>query len=694
MLKLSKYLKPYTIGIVLSVVFLIVQSGTNLLLPSLLSEIVNVGIQQSGIEEVVPTELSIDSFEDVASYMTEEEREDFYSSFTLTEDNIYTLKTDISAQEYSELENFYSFAAYSLIQNNQTNYTALEDKLSLRENVELELAKQTGIEYTKQSYIALGKDISQMQNNYILETGALMLAITLVGGVAVVIVSFFNSRMAAGVARDLRNAVFEKVSSFSNKEYDKYSTASLITRSTNDVMQIQTLLTMVIRIIVFAPVMGIGGIILAVRTSASMAWIIVLAVLMLLILIGLVLIFVVPKFKALQKLVDRLNLVARETLNGTLVVRAFGREEFQKDKFNVAITDIQTTNLFINRAMGLIMPSMMLIMNVTSLLVVWVGADYVAQSAIQVGDILAFMQYVTQVIMSFLFVAMIFIFIPRASVSATRIHELLSEEPAIKDPEAPKNISKDKKGTLEFKNVSFKYGGAEEEVLTDINFKVRKGSTVAFIGSTGSGKTTLINLIPRFQDVTKGAVLVGGIDVRELSQKELRDSIGYVPQKSILMKGTIESNIAYGLEEVDLEEIERSARIAQATEFISQKEEGYKSEISQGGTNVSGGQRQRLSIARALAVTPDIFIFDDSFSALDFKTDAALRKALKNNTGDSTVLIVAQRVSSIMEADTIYVLDNGKIVGEGTHRELLNNCNEYYEIASSQLSKEELANGQ
>ncbi|MGI5853627.1 MAG: ABC transporter ATP-binding protein [Bacillota bacterium] len=541
-------------------------------------------------------------------------------------------------------------------------------------------------------YKELGLDIVAYQRNYIIRVGLLMLLLALGSGAATILVSLLSSRIAAGTARDLRNDIFEKVSRFSTAEFDRFSTASLITRSTNDVMQIQMLLAIGIRMVCYAPIMGIGGVIMALEKSTSMSWIIAAACAVLLGLIMIIFAVAMPKFKMMQKLVDRINLVARETLNGLPVIRAFSTSQFEKERFDNANKDLTRTGLFITRTVNFLMPIMMLIMNGVSLLIIWVGAHQVAQSQMQVGDMMAFMQYAMQIITSFLLISMMFIFIPRASVSAQRIAEILETDPSIIDPDQPQAMDEFKRGYVEFRNVSFRYDGAEEDALKNISFVARPGETIAFIGSTGAGKTTLVRLIPRFFDTTSGEVLVNGVNVKELSQKELRSRIGYVPQKSVLMSGTIASNIKYGNEAASEAEVEQAARIAQALSFISEKPEGFNAEIAQGGTNVSGGQKQRLAIARAIAVKPDIFIFDDCFSALDFKTDAALRKALKEHTADSTVIMVAQRVSTIMNANQIYVLNEGKIVGHGTHQELLNTCPEYYEIAASQFSKEELRN--
>ncbi|WP_040197585.1 ABC transporter ATP-binding protein [Candidatus Soleaferrea massiliensis] len=526
---------------------------------------------------------------------------------------------------------------------------------------------------------------------YILAKGSVMLLFALISAASSIAVGFFAARIAAGFSRNVRADLFTKVEGFSNAEFDKFSTASLITRTTNDIQQIQMFIVMMLRIVFYAPITGIGGIIKALGKSTSMSWIIAVAVIVLLSVILLTFSIVMPKFKLVQKLIDKLNLVTRESLTGMMVIRAFNTQKVEEEKFDKANLDLTKTNRFVNRTMSLLMPVMMLIMNGISLLVIWVGAHMVGEGAIEIGNMMAFMQYTMQIIMAFLMVSMVFVLMPRASVSALRISEVLSTKPSINDPEKADDFKGDRRGYVEFKNVSFRYPNAEEDALHDISFTAKPGQTTAFIGSTGSGKTTLINLIPRFYDVTEGEVLVNGTDVRQVSQHDLHDVIGYVPQKGTLFSGTIGSNLRYAKEDATDEELQKAASIAQATEFIDQKPDRYDSPISQGGSNVSGGQKQRLSIARALVKRPPIYIFDDSFSALDFKTDAALRKALQQETDNATVLLVGQRISSIMHAEQIIVLDEGRIVGIGTHQELMKNCEVYREIALSQLSKEELA---
>lgn len=527
--------------------------------------------------------------------------------------------------------------------------------------------------------------------SYIFKTGATMILITLVGTLASVTVGFFASMTAANVAHDLRSNLFKRIASFTNAEFDQFSTASLITRTTNDITQIQTVLAMMIRLVFYAPILGVGGTIKAISSSASMSWIIGIAVIILLGAIMILFSIVMPKFKMVQKLVDRLNLVSRENLDGMLVIRAFNTQDFELNRFEKANRDLTKTNLFVNRVMTLMMPLMMLVMNLVSVTIVWVGARHVSNMQMGIGDMMAYMQYAMQIIMAFLMMSMMFIMVPRAAVSADRVADVLETAPSIVDDEDPDHFDENFKAEIEFKNVNFRYPGGQDDVLHNISFTAKPGETTAIIGSTGSGKSTLANLIMRFYEVTGGQITVGGKDIRRIKRTELRDNIGYVPQKSILFSGTIESNLKYGDQTADFETIEKSAEIAQATEFITTKDKQYESTIAQGGTNVSGGQKQRLSIARALVRKAPIYIFDDSFSALDVKTDRKLRSALKQETGDSTIVLVAQRVSTIMYAEQILVLDNGELVGKGTHEWLLKNCEVYREIASSQLSEEELA---
>jgi ATP-binding cassette subfamily B protein len=543
----------------------------------------------------------------------------------------------------------------------------------------------------KAEYAALGMDTGRFQSNYIIRIGALMLLLTLASVTCAISVGFLAARVAAGTARDVRQSLFRKVESFSKAEFDKFSTASLITRSTNDVTQLQMVIIMIIRMVFYAPILGVGAMIHAVGKSPSMAWVIALAVVILLGLVLTVFSIALPKFRIIQSLIDRLNLVTRENLSGMMVIRAFNTQDFEEGRFDKANLDLTNNTLFVNRVMVIMMPVMMFLMSGVSLLIIWVGAHQVAQSSMQVGDMMAFMQYAMQVVMAFLMLSIMFIILPRASVSAGRIADVLDVKLHIVDPSEPKSFPPDSHGKVEFDHVSFRYPGAEEDVLHDITFTALPGQTTAIIGSTGSGKSTVVNLIPRFYDVTEGAICVDGLDIREVRQSDLRDKIGYIPQKGMLFSGTIESNLRYADENASDEAIEKAAAIAQATDFISAMPQGYESEISQGGSNVSGGQKQRLAIARALVKRPEIYIFDDSFSALDFKTDVALRKALKKSTGGSTILIVAQRISTIKTAEQIIVVDDGRVVGKGTHDKLMETCETYREIALSQLSKEELA---
>lgn len=741
MFKLAKYLKPFIALLVAAIILLFGQAMTDLSLPDYMSDIVNIGIQQGGIENAVPEAVRESTMNKLTLFMSEEDKSEISKNYTfidksssdynqyvkkypaLEKENVYVLreleeaeidkmnpvmgkallaasgvekmKEDAKGEEISFNgmnlpANTDLFAMFGQLPEEQRSaitedmnrqFTALGDNMVV----------QAAVGTVKGEYATLGMNTDKIQSNFIIKTGAFMLLLSLAGAVATIVVGLIAARIAAGLSRNLRRDVFTKVENFSNTEFDKFSTASLITRTTNDITQIQMLIVMMIRMVFYAPIMGVGGIIKAQNKSNSMTWVIALAVILLLVLIGTIFTIALPKFKIIQKLVDRLNLVTRENLSGMMVIRAFNTQKFEEKRFDKANKDLTDTNLFVNRVMTVMFPVMMLIMNGVTLLIIWVGAHQIESSSMQVGDMMAFMQYAMQILFSFLMMSMMFIMIPRASVSAQRIAEVLEVEPVIIEPKAPKHLDKNVKGVVEFNNVSFRYPGAEEDMLKDISFKALPGQTTAFIGSTGSGKTTLINLIPRFYDVTKGRILVDGIDVREVPQHELRNEIGYVPQKGSLFKGTIETNLRYADENTSKEDIEKAAEIAQAMEFINEKPEGFESEISQGGTNVSGGQKQRLSIARALVKKPQIYIFDDSFSALDFKTDSALRKALKSETGSSTMLIVAQRISTIKNAEQIIVLDEGKIVGKGTHEELMRSCEAYQEIALSQLSKEELA---
>jgi len=741
MVKLAKYLKPYILLIFLAVFFIFVQAMSDLSLPDYMSKIVNNGIQQGGIVNAVPEAIRKSEMDKLLLFVTPEEKEEILKDYTLVDKSspdydkyvkkypilskepVYVLKSvDKSEIDKINLPMGKAFLAVTGVEkakasakNGSIEFNGKkipanvdlfammsqlpeEQLLQIRDEMNKKFASlgdnmiiQAAVMAVKNEYKAIGINTDRIQTNYILHTGLIMLLITGLSALSTIMVAFFASKVAAGVARDLRRDLFARVESFSNAEFDKFSTASLITRTTNDITQIQMLLVIMIRMVFYAPIMGIGGVFRALSKSVSMSWIIALAVIVLLGIISALYSIAMPKFMLMQKLIDRLNLVTRENLSGIMVVRAFNNQKFEEERFDKANQDITKVGLFVNRAMAFIFPSMMLVMNGITLLIVWVGAHQIQNSSMQVGDMMAFMQYAIQIIFAFLMFSMLFIMIPRASVSAERIAEVLATEPSIKDPQNPKQFNENMAGTVEFRNVSFKYPGAEEYALKDINFKVLPGQTVGVIGRTGSGKSTLVNLILRFYDVTEGQVLVDGVDVREVRQEDLRSRIGYVPQKSWLFSGTIKSNLKYGNDQATDEEVKEAAEIAQAMEFINEKTKKFDSEIAQGGTNVSGGQKQRLSIARALVKKPEIYIFDESFSALDFKTESALRKALRERLKLSTVIMVSQRVSTLLHADQIIVLEEGKIVGIGKHKDLLKNCQTYREIALSQLSEEELA---
>lgn len=741
MMKLAKYLRPFAVLVIAAVMLLFVQAMCDLALPDYTSDIVNKGIQQGGIANAIPEAVRQSQFNRLTLFMSESEKKEVQNDYTLIDKSssdynkylkkysvlknepVYVLK-NISKDEIDKLNpvmgkaflsvagvekmkasakggvisfngmkipaNADLFAMLSkipdaqrteIVNNMSKKFSSLGDKMIVQMSAYL----------IKAEYKALGMNTDKIQSSYIINTGVIMLLVSLLSGICTIAVGFLAARTAAGLGRNLRKNVFKKVESFSNAEFDKFSTASLITRSTNDITQIQMLMVIMIRMVFYAPIMGVGGVIRALQKSESMSWIIALAVIILLCLVIVVFAVAMPKFRIVQQLIDKLNLVTRENLSGMMVIRAFNTERAEEKRFDKANTDVTKVNLFVNRVMVCMIPVMTLLMSGLTLLIVWVGAHQVADSKMQVGDMMAFMQYAMQIIMSFIMLSVMFIMIPRASVSAQRIDEVLETGASILDPERPEHFNEDVKGVVEFKNVSFRYPGAEEDALRNISFKAMPGKTTAFIGSTGSGKTTLVSLIMRFYDITGGELLVDGVNVKNVTQHELRAKIGYVPQKGSLFSGNIESNLKYASENASEEDIRNAAEIAQAMEFISEKPEGFQTEISQGGSNVSGGQKQRLSIARALVKKPEIYVFDDSFSALDFKTDAALRRALKKEIGSSTFLIVAQRISTIMDADQIVVLDDGNIAGIGTHKELMENCEVYREIALSQLSKEELA---
>ena len=760
MLKVFKYLKNSGFIIFIIILLLAGQASCELSLPTYTSNIINIGIQQGGIENSVPDVIRKSEMDKLFIFMSEKNKnivldnykliskdslssedfnkyEDLYPA--LKNEELYLLNTK-DKDTIDKLDNILAKAeliVYGLQSNDESSQLIQEqmkqnmsqgnmagqgmtnnsmnldnmDMFTLLESMpadqrdslinELDeklvdlpesMISQGAVSFVKSEYSEVGIDTDKLQTNYILITGLKMLGITILGMVASITVGFLASRVGAALGRTLRSKTFEKVMKFSSKEMTEFSTASLITRSTNDIQQIQQMTVMMLRMVFFAPFMALGGIYKALRTNTSMTWIIGVAVLGVVLIVGVLFTTVMPRFKILQKLVDKLNLVTREILTGLPVIRAFSTEKFEENRFDGVNKDLTKVNMFVNRMMSCMMPAMMLVMNAISVLIVWVGAKNIDTGAMQVGDMMAFIQYTMQIVMSFLMISMISVMLPRAAVSANRINEVLETDIIIKEDKKPKSFFKDKKGLVEFKNVSFKYPDADEEILHDINFTAKPGETTAFIGSTGSGKSTLINLIPRFHDVTEGEIKVSGVNIKNVSIHDLREKIGYVPQKGVLFSGTIDSNLRYGKKDASKEDIIKAAKISQSIDFINDKEDKFDSEIAQGGANVSGGQKQRLSIARAIAKDPEIFIFDDSFSALDFKTDAKLRKALKSETKDATVLIVAQRISTILDADQIVVLDEGRVVGIGKHKDLLKNCEIYKEIALSQLSKEELDN--
>ena len=735
MRKLFQFLKPYAPRVLLILCVLVVQAYCDLSLPTYTSNIVNVGIQQSGIDEEIPENISEEEMNRLLLFVSEDDRQDIQDAYEKSSESfdydgeVLTLKDSVKSdnekldalteemklpmmltdgfengsdttkqmegqlkEQMSQVPGIEKMSVFDIFgMMDDTQRAAIVDKITEQmDKMPDSILDQAAISYVKSTYEQIGLDTGHMSTVYILKTGAKMLGLAALGMAASILACLMASRVGAKVGRGLRRDTFRKVIGFSNAEFDKFSTASLITRSTNDIQQIQLLTVMILRMVLYAPIMAIGGILKVSKTNVNMFWIIGLAVLLIVMVVAVLFIVVMPKFKIVQNMVDKLNLVSREILTGLPVIRAFHTEKHEEERFDKANKDLTKLNLFVNRAMTFMMPTMMLVMNGITVLIVWVGGHSINDGAMQVGDMMAFIQYAMQIIMSFLMICMISVMLPRAAVSAERVDEVLKSEPKIHDPKEPKTLPKNGKGEVAFEHVSFHYPGAEEDVLHDITFTAKPGETTAFIGSTGCGKSTLVNLIPRFYDVTEGRITIDGQDVRDLTQHELRDKLGYVPQKGVLFSGNIASNIMFGNPAGSEQEMTEAAQIAQAVEFIDTKPERYKSPISQGGANVSGGQKQRLSIARAIAKHPDVYIFDDSFSALDYKTDTVLRSALKEKTTDSVVLIVAQRISTILHAEQIIVLDDGKIVGKGTHEELLKTCDTYYQIAASQLSESEL----
>ena len=720
MLKMFHYMKERWHYIVMIILLLFVQAFCDLSLPDYTSKIVNVGIQQKGIEDGVPETLRKESMEQVCLFMDEKDAKkvkDFYKE----DGDVYRLK-DVTEEEREDLNQILGIpemVVSGLWDDSSAEVTKIKEQLQVPKETNLlelfsqmpkeqlqamtkgmtekfedmpeSIITQSSVLFVQSEYEAQGKDLDAMQTQYILSSGLKMLGLALLAMAAAVTVTFLSSQAAATLGKNLRNQVYRKVISFSGGELNHFSTASLITRSTNDVQQVQLLFTLLFRIVLYAPILGLGGVYKVFQTDASMTWILGLAVVLIILFVAFLFKIAMPKFTKLQYLIDELNLVAREILTGVSVIRAFSREKHEEERFEDANVKLMKTNLFVNRCMTFMMPVMMLLMNCVTVLIVWNGSHAVNDGTMQVGNMMAFMQYAMQIIMAFLMITMMSIMIPRAKVSATRINEVLETEVSIHDAEETQEVNTELKGDVVFEHVGFTYPGADGASLTDIDFHAKKGETVAFIGSTGSGKSTLVNLIPRFFDVTSGRILVDGVDIRKIKLHDLRQRIGYVPQKGVLFSGTIDSNIRYGKPEATEAEVKRAAEIAQAWEFIQDKEDGMDSAIAQGGSNVSGGQKQRLSIARAIAKEPEIYIFDDSFSALDYKTDVVLRRALKKETKDATTLIVAQRISTILPSDKILGLDEGIVVGQGTNKVLLKSCDVYRQIAMSQLSEEELA---
>lgn len=768
MLKVLKNLKESWLSVIVIVLLLVVQSIVDLSLPDYTSKIVNIGIQQGGIENSSPEVIRKTTMEDLLIFSEDDEEilngYDLISKGSLNEkeydkylkkypaietEELYIRKNlkkevtnlsnkmakplmilenlkegeitenikqsllsnlpDQMQQKYKDASTVELIKIMMQMNENKANIPATQDHSNPQQGNSNQMSnmleqvtskinempesiiEQSAIQAIKEEYKAIGINTDNYQNNYIVWAGLQMLGVAFASMATGITIMLLSSRVAARLGRTLRDKIFKKVLGFSTSEFKEFSTASLITRSTNDIQQIQQLISMLFRVVVYAPIIGIGGFFKVLATSDnSMAWIIGVAIGSILLIVFILFAIAMPRFKKLQDLIDKLNLVSREMLTGIPVIRAFHTEKREEKRFSDANRNLMKTYKFVNNAMNLMMPILMLIMNCISLLTIWVGAQNVDTGVMQVGDIMAFLQYTMQIIMAFLMISMISIMLPRAGVSARRINEVLEKKNTIKDPKDPKHLDKNKKGLVEFKNVSFRYPDADEDLLTNINFTAEPGKTTAIIGSTGSGKSTIVNLIPRFYDVTSGELCIDGVNIKDITQKELRDVIGFVPQKGVLFSGTIESNIKYSNENMSDDQMKLAAEIAQATDFIEQKPEKYNSDIAQGGSNVSGGQKQRLSIARAIAKDPEIFVFDDSFSALDYKTDAKLRAALQEKTENKTVIIVAQRINTILHADQIIVLDEGKIAGIGTHEELMKNCEVYRQIALSQLSKEEL----
>ncbi len=698
MFKLVKYFRPFLLSLVSIFLLLVVQASCELSLPEYTSNIINVGIQQEGIENSVPKFLRKITLDKLSIFLNEKDLDFIKENYTLSDD-IYTLKK-VDRETKDKLDSIMEkpFAMLNFIEM-QKNQELSSDLIGILKSKKIDTSKlddieesmlsQLSISYIKNEYEKIGVDLAKLKTDYILKAGSYMLFVALIGMASTITVGYFAAKISAGIGKNLRKDVFKKVVNFSNAEFDEFSTASLITRSTNDINRIQTVLVMMIRMLFYAPILAVGGILNVIRIDYSMGWILVLATVLIILVVLCLFKFVMPKFKVLQKMIDKLNLITREMLTGMLVIRAFGTEENEEKRFDDLNARLTKLNTFLTKSMSITMPIMTLIMNMVSILIVWIGAKKIDMGYIQVGDMMAFLQYSMQIIMAFLFISMLSVTIPRASVSANRIYEVLNKECSIKEYDNLE-FNGDDEISLEFKNVSFKYPNSSLNAVENIDFVAKKGETIAFIGSTGSGKSTIMNLIPRFYDVTSGEILINDVNIKNIKQKNLRNILGYVPQKAILFTGDIKGNISYGKIDTDFEEIKKYAYISQSLEFIEKKEKGFDEEVSQGGSNFSGGQKQRLSIARALCKNPKIYIFDDSFSALDLKTESILRKKLSPYTKDAITLIVAQRISTIVNADKIIVLDEGKIVGSGKHDYLINNCEVYKQIALSQLSKEEL----